>query len=1095
MQERRQRKDELRARRRQRAVVSGAVLSVGVGMVGGALPAAAAEEAAQPAATFTVTNTDDAGAGSLRQAILDANSNPGHDTITFGGGATGQITLSTGQLEITDSVSILGPGAQTLAVSGNDASRVFYMWNSLSTIDVSISGLTIRDGNAADGAGIAAWGENLTLADVVVTGNVAAGDGGGVLFYGNESQASLSISDSEISGNNASYNGGGLYSWSADSITLTNVAVTGNTSGSDGGGVSLSTYYASEVAFTLTDSTVSDNYGGDDGGGLFLYGAGPATISNVSITGNEAGDDGGGALFYDGGEITVENSTISGNTADSDGGGAFFYENQGAISITNTQVTGNHATYGDGGGLRFYETGDVEVSGSVISGNSAEGDGGGAHFYNSYYGAGVTITDTQVVDNDAGYDGGGLFLYDLGDVTIVTSTVADNTAEYGGGIFAEDLAGLEVSRSTISGNAAGLGGGLFATSGSYYSYAPGAMPVVVENSTVSGNSSEYIGGGIALTGYVQGAVRHTTVSGNTAEVAGGGVVVPYGAEAVIEHTILANGSASFGPDLAAQDPDAVTVSWSLIEQVDDDTLFTDGGGNVLEVDPKLGALRSNGGTTQTHLPQSYSPVIDAGDPEFSPPPSSDQRGKDRVVGGRVDIGSVEWVRPPADVPPPSDGSVSEPVPPASSPDEPVTVVVDTPAGQVVVTVVGAAEGAEVVVTPRMVDEMEADDRGFRLLDQAFDVEVTGGSVVSARVCLPYDEAAVEAAGLSEEDLELFHFPSPEVREVATASVDTDVNQVCGDVSSFSPFALGVLGTERLAGVNAFETAAAISADTFAEGAGTVFLATREAFADVLGAGPAAASSGAPILLTSRDTLPEATGAELVRLGAERVVIVGGTAAVSSAVQEQVAALVATVDRVAGLDRYETAAALSAATFAPEAPVAYVATGERFPDGLVAGAAAAADGGGPVLLTRGVSLPEATRAELERLAPQRIVLVGGTAAVSDAVQAELEQLTTGGVTRLAGVDRYETAAQVATGVFDSGTPAFVATGAAPWDALAGVPAAAAAGGALLLVAPTGVPAAVADALTEVAPPAISVLGGTAVISKETEADIAGFLPEV
>jgi hypothetical protein len=76
--------------------------------------------------TFMVTNLADGGAGSLRRAILDANAQPGADMIRFAPAARdGTIALTGGQLSITDDLVIDGPGAGRLAVSGNDASRVF----------------------------------------------------------------------------------------------------------------------------------------------------------------------------------------------------------------------------------------------------------------------------------------------------------------------------------------------------------------------------------------------------------------------------------------------------------------------------------------------------------------------------------------------------------------------------------------------------------------------------------------------------------------------------------------------------------------------------------------------------------------------------------------------------------------------------------------------------------------------------------------------------------------------------------------------------------------------------------------------------------
>jgi ribosomal protein L6P/L9E len=99
--------------------------------------------------TFTVANLHDSGSGSLRSAIAAASSG---DTINFARGLRGTITLTSGELSITDSVTINGPGANELSVSGNDSSRVF----EVAAGQVSISGLTITDGQevAANGSAL-----------------------------------------------------------------------------------------------------------------------------------------------------------------------------------------------------------------------------------------------------------------------------------------------------------------------------------------------------------------------------------------------------------------------------------------------------------------------------------------------------------------------------------------------------------------------------------------------------------------------------------------------------------------------------------------------------------------------------------------------------------------------------------------------------------------------------------------------------------------------------------------------------------------------------------------------------------------------------
>ena len=135
-----------------------------------------------------------------------------------------------------------------------------------------------------------------------------------------------------------------------------------------------------------------------------------------------------------------------------------------------------------------------------------------------------------------------------------------------------------------------------------------------------------------------------------------------------------------------------------------------------------------------------------------------------------------------------------------------------------------------------------------------------------------------------------------------------------------------------------------------------------------------------------------------------------------------------MQRLSGADRFATAAAVSAASFSSGVPVAYVATGANFPDALAAGAAAA-ELGGPVLLVTGSAIPASTAAELARLQPGTIKLIGGAGVVSDGVLDALRGYATSGVAeRVAGANRYATAAAVSANTFGPGVDVvYVATG--------------------------------------------------------------------
>lgn len=303
--------------------------------------------------------------------------------------------------------------------------------------------------------------------------------------------------------------------------------------------------------------------------------------------------------------------------------------------------------------------------------------------------------------------------------------------------------------------------------------------------------------------------------------------------------------------------------------------------------------------------------------------------------------------------------------------------------------------------------------------------------------------------------------------------------------------------ERLAGPDRVGTAVAISRADHpqAEGVDTVVIARAGEFADALAGGPLAAHHDAPLLLARQGALPEATAAEIARLEPQRAVVLGGTGAVSPAAVDQLDELVDQVDRVAGGDRYATAAAI--AERLPGSGPVYVAAGaadgegSAWADALSAGAAAAADGGA-VLLTAPDQLPPATARALD--GDQPVVIVGGEAAVSPAVQSAVAQQA-GDVTRVAGRTRYDTAVTLArrlvTGASAPPPAVWLATGQAAPDALAAAPAAADEG-PLLLVDGRDLQRSPAteEALHELGPVVerLVLVGGDSAIGEEVAAQI-------
>ena len=285
---------------------------------------------------------------------------------------------------------------------------------------------------------------------------------------------------------------------------------------------------------------------------------------------------------------------------------------------------------------------------------------------------------------------------------------------------------------------------------------------------------------------------------------------------------------------------------------------------------------------------------------------------------------------------------------------------------------------------------------------------------------------------------------------------------------------------RLAGTDRFATSAATSQWIFRRPE-VVYVATGFEYADALAATPAAALTGSPVLLVHPDRVPEAVAVEIERMQPSTIRVLGGAAAVSDEALGELRELVKVVDVVAGVDRYETAALMSLQSWEDGADTVYLASGQSAPDALGA-AAAAAEEAAPLLLVRREGVAEVTAAELERLAPNRVVVVGGEAAVGESVLAEISEiLPEAELERVGGVDRYATSALLVERLWDSTSRVFHATGVTWPDALSASSAAAEKGAPVLLVKTTCAPAAVRNLLGSLDPALEYVVGGTAAVA--------------
>lgn len=153
-------------------------------------------------AILTVMNANDAGAGSLRAAIVQANADSG-DTINFAPGLVGPIKLTSGELAITKPVTINGPGAALLTIDATHASRIFNVddFNPGTSIAVAISGLTLINGNGSSSDGGAIRNvEALTMTNATLSGNSTGNVGGGIFNFGTLTLTSSTVSDNSATG-------------------------------------------------------------------------------------------------------------------------------------------------------------------------------------------------------------------------------------------------------------------------------------------------------------------------------------------------------------------------------------------------------------------------------------------------------------------------------------------------------------------------------------------------------------------------------------------------------------------------------------------------------------------------------------------------------------------------------------------------------------------------------------------------------------------------------------------------------------------------------------------------------------------------------
>lgn len=290
------------------------------------------------AATFTVTNTNDSGPGSLRQAILDANATSDADVIQFDAGVFSTprtITLTSGELLIEDSnLTINGPGTELLSISGNDQSRSFRINAANVTVAVTLNNMTIKDGNAGGGGGIRT--DAATGTDRRVVLNIS-----GVVFQDNTTNSGTS--------------GGGIFVGLGLGELNVNNSVFRRNTGNGGGAIQCGSGGSACVAVTITNTLFEENVAGGLGGaGFNCCGNGtpisPIVLENVSFVRNRGGNNGMvmrlshhlTQFIFRNMTVANNNSGVSGNTAALQlEFGHFLFENSTIAYNTNKDTTGS----------------------------------------------------------------------------------------------------------------------------------------------------------------------------------------------------------------------------------------------------------------------------------------------------------------------------------------------------------------------------------------------------------------------------------------------------------------------------------------------------------------------------------------------------------------------------------------------------------------------------------------------------------------------------------------------------------------------------------------------------------------------------------
>jgi CSLREA domain-containing protein len=633
------------------------------------------------AAAFTVNSSADladanlgdgicassAGSCTLRAAIQEANALPGGDTIAIPSGtytlriAAGASDDASGDFDVTAPLTIVGAGTGLTILDGGDpplgsppnvlaVDRIFEIHPTAG--NVSIRNLTIQGGwSAENGGGIynASPGV-LRLESVAVTGNISEVEGGGIFHDAGRLVITGTAGAPSTIANNTARGGGGVYSTGLMSATGVAARV--------------------EVAF----ATFSGN-SSEAGGAIEVTGEGQLTVADATFSGNSTLGHGGAVAVTSKSSGSFARVSFSANSAEGEGG-ALYIDAEGQTSVADSSFSGNSAGGVDasgvaneaaGGALYIGGSGASDVTNASFSDNSATGEGGAVAITN--FGA-VTISDSLFEDNEAGLTGGGIMNAGRA-VTFSRLMLRGNHAGSGGGVESQATGNFTISDSSFIGNSAETGGG-FTNDGS------GTLRITRstfwDNRALLGPGEESgIGGGIFSLGDAAAEYENVTIAGNIAQRLAGGIYMDADAGIrVVNSTISANsapvgsGVADEGTNLNLPVPSTSVIFRNTIVagnlggsqcnfalgseggnlENGDSCMFRGPHDRVNASSVGLDAVADNGGATLTQALQEGALAIDAG---VLPCPATDQRGVARPQNTGCDIGAYEYTGPfPAD---------------------------------------------------------------------------------------------------------------------------------------------------------------------------------------------------------------------------------------------------------------------------------------------------------------------------------------------------------------------------------------------------------------------------------------------------------------